>query len=691
MRIFFILLLLLPAVLRPEKVVTLRPGDPIREIGSNLEYFRDSTASLNFETVCRLKSEGRFLQSPSNVLNFNLTSDVIWLHGWFTADGVGPWYLESNNPSITRLTYYIRVNHGEWRFDTLGLTVPLNRRELHLYRLIHPIDIMPGDTAEVFISAFDYAPLLIQIRAGTLDRFFENDHQGNRLHGVYFGLIIMMILYNAFLYVTNRESVYLYYVGYMVFNALFVSIVNGYLILLPEWMDVVLISQSTIIPALFSVFGVLFTITFLNLAKYAPVWRKIMIALLVLPATAFLFTLLGFGRTGFSLLQLGGMLFAVCTLVVGIVVYLRGYRPAKFYLLGFGSYFIGLFFLIMVDVIHLPYHDEAIVVLEIGGAMEAIMLSFAIGDKLNISTKEKQLAQAEALRAATENERIIREQNVVLENKVNERTKEIALQKDIIEDKNKDILGSIQYARRIQKALIASDIKMQKILGDHFIFYRPKDIVSGDFYWAEETPAGDSLLCVGDCTGHGVPGAFMSLLNITFLNEALTRHPDGDPAAMLNYVRKQVIRSLAADAEGGKDGMDAVMIRLNRKSGELSAACANNPMWIVRKNEVLELPPDKMPVGKHHMVESEFRNKFFRLEKNDLLILFTDGYADQFGGEKYGKAGGKKFKYKNLMALLQTHSGLTGDVLVKLLDDTLAEWKGNLEQVDDILLIGIRY
>lgn len=681
--------LLIPLGLFPQDLIKIQSSDGIMEMGSRLRYFRDSTASMSFDAVRSMREEGKFLQSPSNILNFNLTSDRIWLYGKFTADSGGPWYLESNNPSIQELIYYIRVNGGAWQMDTQGLSVPMHKRPLQLYRLIQPIHIRGGDTAEVYIQAYDFAPLLIQMRAGTLDQFFEDDHHDNRLHGIYFGLVIMMILYNAFLFVTNRNVVYLFYVGYMLFNALFVAIINGYIILLPEWVNVALVNKTTIVPSLFGVFGVLFTNSFLYTKKHAPVWRKILILLLTLPLGATLLTFLGYSRSGFFMLQLGGLLFAISTLVVGILVYARGYRPAKYYVFGFGSYFIGLFMLIIVDIVHLPYHDQAMAALEIGGAIEAIMLSFAIGDKLNTSQREKQIAQAEALKAATENERIIREQNILLEQKVKERTREIGMQKDIIEEKNKDILSSIHYAKRIQNALLASDQRMQENLGSHFILYKPKDIVSGDFYWSEQTGDGKTLLCVGDCTGHGVPGAFMSLLNITFLNEALKEFPDGDPSKILDYVRGQVIRSLATDEEGGKDGMDAVLIRLDPVRKLMHAALANNPIWILRGSDILEILPDKMPVGKHHLDHRSFKTREFQLRGGDRVFLFTDGFADQFGGENLGKVGGKKFKYKNLKDLLIRNKDLDNRALKTVLEQTFEGWKGTLEQVDDVLVTGI--
>ncbi len=258
-------------------------------------------------------------------------------------------------------------------------------------------------------------------------------------------------------------------------------------------------------------------------------------------------------------------------------------------------------------------------------------------------------------------------------------------QKKLLEEKNKDITDSIQYAKRIQNALMASDSLLKKNLPEYFVLYKPKDIVSGDFYWAEKTE-NKFLLAVCDCTGHGVPGAFMSLLGVSFLNEITKEKNITQPDLIFSSLRENIIHAINPEGnEEGKDGMDAVLCSFDFEKMEMNFACSNNPLWIFRNNQCLEIKPDKFPIGKYEGEIKPFTLHSEKLQKGDLIYLFTDGYADQFGGAK-----GKKFKYKNIQQILSLHANKTMSEQKKVLDKTIETWKGNLEQVDDILIIGIK-
>ncbi len=262
---------------------------------------------------------------------------------------------------------------------------------------------------------------------------------------------------------------------------------------------------------------------------------------------------------------------------------------------------------------------------------------------------------------------------------------EISKQKEIIEDKNKEITDSIQYAKRIQKALLAGDTLLKNNLPDHFVLYKPKDIVSGDFYWAH-LAENSFLLCVADCTGHGVPGAFMSLLNISFLNENAAEKNITQPDIILNSVRTAIINALNTEGnEESKDGMDAVLCRFDFKNLKLDYSAANNSFYLIRNNGLMVSEADKMAVGKSPKDTQPFTLHTLQIQKGDLLYIFTDGYADQFGGAK-----GKKFKYKQLEELLLANHHKPMDEQKKMLDETIETWKNQLEQVDDILILGIK-
>ena len=224
-----------------------------------------------------------------------------------------------------------------------------------------------------------------------------------------------------------------------------------------------------------------------------------------------------------------------------------------------------------------------------------------------------------------------------------------------------------------------------------FILYKPKDIVSGDFYYAisHQHPGSDVekfYLCTADCTGHGVPGAFMSMLNISYLNESIIEKKIASPNLVLDHIREEIISSLNPEGseEESKDGMDCILAAFDFKNNVLEYAAANNSFYIVRNGELISCPADKMPVGMHSDMKP-FTLRKMDLQKGDIVYSLTDGYADQFCGPK-----GKKFKYKPLEELLVSNYKLPMDEQKSILNEKFEAWKGNLEQVDDVLLIGIR-
>jgi len=289
---------------------------------------------------------------------------------------------------------------------------------------------------------------------------------------------------------------------------------------------------------------------------------------------------------------------------------------------------------------------------------------------------------------------------------ITDRNNQILLQKDEIEEQHEEIKASINYAKRIQSALLSSNEEWDKIAPNHFILFKPKDVVSGDFYWAHHFQEENlSIWVTADCTGHGVPGAFMSMLGIGFLNEIVIENGIKDGPKILNLLRAKIIKAL--DQKGTdlqqKDGMDLALCIWNKKTNHLQFTGANNPLWILRKNEnikegefdkvlvhepfaygLIEIATNKMPVGFHTEDEANFASQDVQLKSGDRIISFTDGYADQFGGDK-----GKKMKYKPFKKIIIEAQPkpfmLHGDLLTTHFEN----WIGEFEQIDDVCVIGV--
>jgi len=271
-----------------------------------------------------------------------------------------------------------------------------------------------------------------------------------------------------------------------------------------------------------------------------------------------------------------------------------------------------------------------------------------------------------------------------LKNKIHEKSLLVQQKATELAARQKEILDSINYAKKIQYALLANKSFIDANLKSNFVFFKPKDIVSGDFYWATSraSAAGELFyLAVCDSTGHGVPGAFMSLLSIGFLSEAINEKQIEKPNEVFNYVRSRLVNSVTG--EGQKDGFDGILLCFNKTTNEITYASAYNKPILIEDGKIIELPTDKMPVGLG-VREMSFTNFTITYKPNAKLYLYTDGYADQFGGEK-----GKKFKYKQLNDLILSNSDAQMQTQASKLDSNLTTWQGDLEQVDDICVIGI--
>jgi serine phosphatase RsbU (regulator of sigma subunit) len=294
---------------------------------------------------------------------------------------------------------------------------------------------------------------------------------------------------------------------------------------------------------------------------------------------------------------------------------------------------------------------------------------------------------------------------------LNQQNEEIAAQRDEIQDQkdhiehiHKAVSDSIHYAERIQKAILPKVEDLEDKITDRFTLFKPKDIVSGDFYWQKHIKRSNLFVATAaDCTGHGVPGAFMSMLGIAFLNEIVNKSSITNTGQVLDNLRQSVISSLHQTGKAGEaqDGMDIALIALNYETKVLQFSGANNPLYIIRAkdkpaitcdkieeggNHILyEIKGDKMPIGIYKKELTDFKTTEIQLEIGDAVYMFSDGYADQFGGPK-----GKKLKYKPFKDLLLDHFDLPMQEQADILNKHFEEWRGNLEQIDDVIVMGIK-
>lgn len=259
-------------------------------------------------------------------------------------------------------------------------------------------------------------------------------------------------------------------------------------------------------------------------------------------------------------------------------------------------------------------------------------------------------------------------------------------QKEIIEKQKTNILDSIEYAQRIQEAVLPEISHFKELLPESFVFFRPRDIVSGDFFWVEKVDD-EVILVAADCTGHGVPGAFMSMLGVGLLNEIIVRERITQPNLILNELRKKIkyaLKQTGKDDEA-QDGMEMTICTINNKKRKLQFAAAMNPLILIRNNELTEFKADLMPVGVYLKDTETFTYYEMAIEENDTFYMFSDGYADQMGGPK-----GRKFMSVNFKALLSEINNYPIDKQMELLEQSFIDWKKDYRQIDDVLVLGFK-
>lgn len=304
-------------------------------------------------------------------------------------------------------------------------------------------------------------------------------------------------------------------------------------------------------------------------------------------------------------------------------------------------------------------------------------LTNQIGEITELSTK--------TIRQEQEKKQLLENQKTILEFEVKERTREVLDQKNVIEIKNREVTESLHYAKRIQAAILPDIKKINQSLQDLFILYLPKDIVSGDFYSFAQRDE-KIIVAAADCTGHGVAGAFMSMIGTALLNQIVNEKGITEPSEILTQLNDGIVTSLKQRESEMNEGMDIALCTINNKSKTLQYSGANRPLWIIRNNEFQYYKPNKIPIGGQQYNKTDgFMQHNITLEQGDSIYLFSDGYVDQFGGDL-----GKKFMTKKFRELLLSIQHLSMNEQKEYLLNTLIKWQGKHDQVDDILVIGIK-
>ncbi len=614
------------------------------------------------------------------------------------------------------LNFFYTLPSGELIEKKSGILLPVQDRDF-IYKNWHAVKVMlnKGEKQTFYLrwKAEDSVegPHLQVYAHETIVRYDRFERM------VLYGFMFTMLIISAFfllLFAVIKGRQYLYFALYIGSLVIFLFITDGYL---DEyfWKEnnfflKFLEKYQPYIMSWISIFFLLFGIAYLELRRLFKYWYRSVVVVLSLTGIRIVLVLFealfnldypAFIDNIFTVIWIFtvGIIPLFILIIPAIIRGRNGFQPAWYFL----AANLVLIPLIYVTLYSSLYSNTVISIYEpiisrlfitsgmyIAAILQILIFSFGIARKMRLDEIERKQNQEQIIDQLKENEILKDKVNRELEQKVKERTREIT--------------DSIDYAQRIQDAVLPGKEYLDQIMPEYFVFYKPKDVVSGDFYWIKEVNS-SLIVIAADCTGHGVPGAFMSMLGITLLDEQLGKTRLEPPGKILDNLRSKVKEMLAQNGqvEEQKDGMDMAMAIIDKEKKELQFAGAHNPLYLIRNSshtkgtetgleasltsngsQLFELKGDRQPIGVY-WEETKFTTHRIQLMDHDTLYVFTDGFIDQFGGEHR-----KKFKSKRFKELLLSFQQEPMDKQKQLLDETIENWRKDIEQIDDICIIGIR-
>jgi serine phosphatase RsbU (regulator of sigma subunit) len=662
-----------------------------KSIASQFSIYDAGPDELLIEDVLSL-NDLEFFPIETNLANLDFTTSNYWIHFVILNEDTQSRELifETARPITNTVNLYEISDKGSVIIiNKSGDGIDFNAKQIKKNKSLFRIYIGAKQKKEFWLHlSSDGEVITLPMVFWDADEFEIVSQRNQFFSGIFYGIFIFVIAIYVTFFILLKEGSFLLYVFYVFFSGFMNFCLDGYAHQYIFTSGGYWTQHSVLIMAgLTVVFVVQYAASYLKLKSFS---KKLNTISQVFSGIVFLAIILSLfpGKTyeiAYPLINGFSLIATVFALYIAIYAKYKKQEVNILFLIGMIVLISGavIFILGNFGVIDSPKITQ--VALKVATLIEIICLSIVMAGKYKILQQEKEDAQAELLaRLEGVNEK--------LEFQVHERTKEIEAKNVELEHKNNDILSSIKYAERIQRALLPSTEKFSKLLPESFVLFKPRDIVSGDFYWIESvmTEDGDQMIVyvTADCTGHGVPGAFVSIVSSSLLDISRSNRDVNTPAEALDFLNKEINKTFNSQysEEKIRDGMDVVICALKIGTRELSFAGAKNPLFIIRNQELIEIKGDKQPVGlMDEGATKPFSNHELTLQENDVIYTFSDGYADQFGGER-----GKKFMYRKFKELLVSIAMLPMNEQKKILDTEFESWKGDLDQLDDVLVIGVR-
>lgn len=660
-------------------------------LNSHVSYFLENEELDIHEALKKYKS-GQFESPKSSApLNFGTPSQIVWLSLEIPREIVGKKILHFQCPYIDYIDLYKFENDRLIRVEKTGKHTDLSTRGgLKPKDFAWQTEFSSKEKTTILFRIDTKAPLLAPIYVRSYDEYVNYRSYTYILYGIYFGILIIMILYNLIIYFSLKDNSFLIYVLSVFCTLVIFSTSNGFLAkyLAPN-NALSLFYLAEIFMCIIIIPTSLFAITFLELKKNSPHAYYIMLYMLTLSIPCAL------AVRFFESAWLASFIIAIHTvalLTVGIISLVKKNPFAKFYVIAWSAYLIGG---LMVTLRNIGLIDSNVISdngAEIGSAMEVCLLAFALAHKYRTIRKDKEQLQRD-------NYQLVKDQNDKLSLLVEERTHKLNEtieelnttlnylneNQQELEVKNNNITSSINYALNIQQAILPNDNRIARSFRDYAKVYMPKDIVSGDFLFYEEQN-GLKYFAVADCTGHGVPGAIMTMLGYNLLYELIKVHQLTDPAQILTELDEKLKKRIQQE---GKihDGLDISLIVVDQESDKLHFSGAINGLYLIDTNcNTHFLKGTRRNIGDQFRENTEFQSHSLDLSSIHWVYLFSDGFQDQFND-----LSNEKYTSKRLKKLLKYYSDKKGNEQSILLRDEFEEWKGRQDQLDDVTVAGIKF
>jgi serine phosphatase RsbU (regulator of sigma subunit) len=679
--------------------LALKPGKAQHLAGLKSEVWVDSSATATLEEAQRQA----YRPAPSQLLFFGINHNAYWIRLRVRNEALpdNDWVLLLDFPILDSVDiYHLSANGQLLEHFPLGFCLPPKNKPLDFNAFAVPLDLPDADEHVYYLRLKSrkskMAPLSV-----VRDRSFQEMRGFRDMgYGFFFGILAIMVLYNLTIYWSLQEKSYLYY-SLTTASILLTYMSNSgyaphYIWPNSPWVNQYILIWLSCTSALFSAF---FTQDFLKTRARTPrlhqwlkviAWSSALAIPLAVPYTFFV------GHFMYYVL----ILEIVAMITAGVIVWRMGYREAVFYVIGWGGYILGAL-LLMLRNLGLLSGDYLLANSgNVGAVWQVVMLALALSARYARLRQEREDAVRERLEMEAEAKRMLEykveertaelmetneELGMTVEelNVTNERLSEINNQ---LSQRNRSITSSINYAQRIQAALLPQPYSIAQAFPEHFILFKPRDIVSGDFYWFD-TVGSKAILVVADCTGHGVPGAFMSLLGNDAISHAVVRLGLVSPEEILQYIDAEIYGKLQQGTSSNQDGMDAAVLVFDFEVGLLEFSGAKRPLLLFHQGERHLFRGDKHSIaGKMPNHDKVFAKQTLQLQGPAEVYLFSDGYHDQFGGPI-----GAKFSTRRFYDLLENVHALDLPQQQRRLSDALDNWMGkNNRQIDDILVFGAR-